>query len=136
MKSTWGRGIGITFVDDEEYYFTLGYLANYKKHPISIYTHKNQNSGAWGGQGKLEVPKYLDQARLPRPLRYAFSQSGDHRLSVSDYVDQLCLRHGFSAAIDRTGKNYTFHRFPQSFEAVESTVPEKYKIAFRAGYDS
>lgn len=50
----WGNGIGLHFQIDAEYYETLGFLA---KNPslVSVYTHDNDRSGAWAGQGKLLI---------------------------------------------------------------------------------
>ena len=50
----WGNGIGLHFQNDAEYYETLGFLA---KNPslVSVYTHDNDRSGAWAGQGKLHT---------------------------------------------------------------------------------
>ena len=48
----WGTGIGLHFLDDAEYYETLGYLA--KKPPsVEVYTHDNNKSGAWAGQSRV-----------------------------------------------------------------------------------
>ena len=128
----WGVGIGLHFYNNEEYYETLGYLS---KQPqlVKIYTHKNDLSGAWAGQGKLH--NKLTLHNLPRPLFVAFSDSGDDRLSVTDYVRNLIDNHAFRDFWDPTGKMYTFYRKPVSLESVARTVPEEYLEDFYRGYD-
>ncbi len=135
-KLYWGRGIGIQFADNNEYFFTLGYLANHKRHPVVVYTHSNDESGAWAGQGKLELKKPHGTRGLPRPLATAFTQSGDQRLSVTDYVKQLVGVHGFTDFRDPTGNGYTYYRFPNDIESVRSTVPAECRAAFDLGYSA
>ena len=73
-KLDWGRGIGLHFKNNNEYYETLGFLTK-RSRLVDIYTHDNGRSGAWGGQGKLET--HVGTHILPRPLREAFEKSGD-----------------------------------------------------------
>ncbi len=131
-RLNWGDGIGLHFRNNEEYYETLGFLAK-KNRFIDIYTHDNRRSGAWGGQGKLET--HVDINILPRPLRIAFEKSGDARLSVTDYVQNLKY-HGFTIEQDFTGNSYTFHLFPVSLdEVIESIESEEYVEDFFRGYN-
>ena len=128
----WGTGIGLHFVDDAEYYETLGYLA---KNPpsVEVYTHDNDKSGAWAGQGKLQTQ--VSKRMLPSGLRRSFVQSGDDRLSVTDYVRNLVYNHAFTQYYDPTGNFYTFYRFPDSVTAVRATVPREYLADFDRGYN-
>ena len=135
-RLNWGTGIGLIFQDNHEFFFTLGYLANQHKHKVLIYTHKNDASGAWGAQGKIDISKVLNPSALPDSLRRSFSKSGDHRLSVSDYVTELIRNYAFDGRRDPTGNRYTIYRFPTSIDAVENTVPAEYLASFRAGYSS
>ncbi|MCM1253793.1 MAG: hypothetical protein NC321_13315 [Clostridium sp.] len=127
----WGTGIGLHFDNDAEYYETLGYLT---KRPalVDIYTHDNDKSGAWAGQGKLQVR--VDKSKLPDGLRRSFKQSGDDRLSVTDYVKNLVLNHAFTQFYDPTGNYYTFYRFPASMVDVKQTVPQSFWVDFDRGY--
>jgi hypothetical protein len=131
----WGRGIGLHFESETEYFYTLGFLAN-QNHGVEIYTHDNQASGAWSGQGKLAVPKNRKIRNLPRALDEAFKASGDYRLSVTEYVKELVKRHGFVGHRDPTGNQYTFYRFPPSLEAVLQTVPDTYKDVVTRGFNA
>ena len=128
----WGSGIGLHFKNDKEYYETLGFLA---KGPslVSVYTHKNDRSGAWAGQGKLH--NHIDKGMLPAGLRRSFVASGDDRLSVTDYVRNLVYNHAFNEFSDPTGNLYTFYVFPESVGNVRLTVPQKYYADFDAGYN-
>ena len=126
----WGIGIGLHFTDNEEYYEILGYLAR-RPARVYVYTHKNDISGAWAGQGKLETA--IPKCQLPSALKRAFDLSGDHRLSVSDYVANLVYNHAFTGFRDPTGNRYTYYRFPESIEDVRNTVPEEYLDAFNRG---
>lgn len=128
----WGMGIGLHFRDDEEYYETLGYLA---KNPafVDVYTHDNDKSGAWAGQGKLQTR--VNKRNLPEGLRRSFIQSGDDRLSVTDYVRNLVYNHAFDQYYDPTGNFYTFYRFPNSVADVKATVPRIFWADFDRGYN-
>ena len=126
----WGTGIGLTFLNDSEYYFVLGFLSN-RANGIDIYTHQNDLSGAWGGQGKLH--NRSTNLNLPRALATAFNKSGDDRLSVSDYVRNLVDYHAFDGWSDRTGNRYTFYRFPTSIDLVRATIPSAHMVDFESG---
>lgn len=128
----WGIGIGLHFEDNEEYYETLGYLA---KNPalVDVYTHDNDKSGAWAGQGKLQTR--VAKKNLPEGLRRSFILSGDDRLSVTDYVRNLIDNHGFDDYEDPTGYLYTFYRMPSDVSNVRATVPTRYLDDFDRGYD-
>ncbi len=130
-QKDWGDGIGLHFVDNAEYYETLGYLT---KDPASVvvYTHKNDVSGAWAGQGKLETK--IDKCLLPAALKRSFDLSGDNRLSVSDYVENLINNHSFTKFYDPTGNLYTYYRMPSSFNDVRATVPNSNLRDFDRGY--
>ena len=87
----------------------------------------------WGGQGKLET--HVGTKILPRPLRIAFEQSGDARLSVTDYVLNL-KNHGFTIMQDPSGNKYTYHLFPESVETVvDSIESDEYVSDFFRGYN-
>lgn len=135
LKLIWqhGRGIGLTFSNDGEYYTTLGYLAN-SNHRIDVYIHRNQRSGAWAEQGKLENQNYSTN-NLPRPLESSFMASGDNRLSVTDYVRNLITNHSFTDEWDPTGNQYTTYYRPSSIEEVRNTVPPEHLDAFERGYN-
>lgn len=73
---------------------------------------------------------------MPRPLREAFEQSGDARLSVTDYVLNL-RNHGFTIKQDFTGNSYTYHLFPESVDAVIASIESDVYIEdFYRGYNS
>ena len=131
-KLDWGNGIGLHFRDNEEYYETLGFLTK-KTRPIDIYTHDNGRSGAWGGQGKLET--HVGIYFLPRPLKEAFEQSGDSRLSVTEYVLNL-RNHGFTIEQDFTGNRYTYHLYPEPIDKIIASIEsDEYLEDFYRGYN-
>ena len=130
-RKDWGDGIGLHFTDDAEYFETLGYLTKEPSRVVT-YTHKNDISGAWGGQGKLETK--VNNNSLPNGLRRSFDLSGDTRLSVSDYVANLINNHSFTKFYDPTGKLYTFYRMPSSYTDVRATVPSSNLADFDRGY--
>lgn len=45
-KLDWGRGIGLHFKNNNEYYETLGFLTK-RSRLVDIYTHDNGRSGAY-----------------------------------------------------------------------------------------
>lgn len=131
-KLDWGTGIGLHFNNNEEYYETLGYLSQ-NPNKVVVYTHDNQVSGAWAGQGKLETK--VAKSLLPDGLKRSFIQSGDARLSVTDYIENLVYNHNFSCFYDPTGNRYTFYRYPNSCQDVRSTVPVQHLSDFDRGYN-
>ena len=132
IQLKWGSGIGLNFHDYEDYYLCLGYIAN-EDHNVVVYTHSNDQSGAWSGQGKLHNKNNI--RNLPKSLQRSFAESGDDRLSVSSYVSNLVNNHAFSVFKDPTGKEYTYYIYPESISAVLSTVPDLYHKAFMIGYN-
>lgn len=129
----WGKGrIGLHFKNDSEYYEALGYISN-EYHNIDVYTHDNDESGAWAGQGKLHNHRPL--RLLPPALKDSLGLSGDDRLSVTDYVANLINSHSFTRIYDPTGNRYTYYRTPSSLEDVMSTVPDIYLSDFNRGYN-
>lgn len=123
--------IGLEFENESEYYETLGFLTKDSR-PIEIFTHANQRSGARAPQGKLRL---VFGGNIPEALAWAFNQSNDDRLSVSDYVDNLVHYHAFTRFVDPTGRQYTYHIFPESVEAVRDTVPTRFLRDFDRGYN-
>lgn len=128
----WGKGIGLHFANDGEYYETLGYLANHTD-LVSVYTHDNDVSGAWAGQGKLQTN--IDKILLPDGLKRSFDLSHDDRLSVTEYVKNLIDNHSFTNHYDPTGNRYTFYRTPSTLSDVRRTVPTGGLSAFDRGCD-
>lgn len=131
-QMNWGQGIGLSFNSDEDYYLCLGYITN-PEHHLDVYTHDNDKSGAWGGQGKLHNHSPLSQ--LPNSLQRSFRTSGDDRLSVSDYVRNLVYTHAFSGFNDPTGNDYTYYRYPESVDDVLLTIPPLHHDDFWQGYN-
>lgn len=128
----WGKGIGLNFIDNSDYYYCLGYLTN-RSHGIDVYTHDNGRDGAWAGQGKLHNRTNI--SNHPATFQHSFRQSGDDRLSVSAYVENLVYNHNFSQWYDPTGENFTYYRFPESMENVLSTVPIDFREDFISGFN-
>ncbi|MBR3975962.1 MAG: hypothetical protein IKJ88_08885 [Clostridia bacterium] len=123
--------IGLEFESESEYFETLGFLAKDSR-PIDIFTHENQRSGARAYQGKLRLKT---SENIPASLAWAFEQSNDDRVSVSDYVDNLVHCHAFTKFVDPTGLQYTYHIYPESLEAVRNTVPLRFLMDFDRGYN-
>ena len=106
-KLDWGRGIGLHFKNNNEYYETLGFLTK-RSRLVDIYTHDNGRSGAWGGQGKLET------------------HVGTH----------ILRNHGFTIEQDFAGNRYTYHLFPESLDVVVKSIEsEEYEEDFFRGYN-
>lgn len=121
--------IGLEFPNYDDYYETLGFLSH-PRTTVRIYTHKNQQSGAYGSQGKLECTNNI----LTRPLLNSFQQSKDNRLSVSSYVNTLIRMHHFQLD-DPTNQAYTVHVSAPNVTTVRSTVPNNYLPSFDRGYN-
>lgn len=133
MRLDWrynNNSIGIVFSNIEEYYETLGYLS--KRGRVKIYWHNNQDSGAWAYQGKLEREVSTHNIK-PKPLNTSFIKSGDRRLSVTDYVNNLRDAHNFTPLGD-LGKDYTVYLEPLNYAGIRSTVPVEHLVDFDRGY--
>ena len=130
-RLNWGRdgAIGLDFDDDCAYYETLGFLCQPNK--VVVYTHENQESGARAFQGKLDKRHYV--GALPTALQRSFDASGDPRLSITDYVENLKDNHMFISA-EPIG-TYTRHFHPAGYDEVRNTVPNEYWNDFDRGYN-
>lgn len=130
VELNWGNGF--VFLDEKEYYETLGFLCK-EVEVIKVYIEDNRKAGARGIQGRLRVLEG-DYTFFPRPLKCLFENSNDKRPSVTDYVRNLRDNHCFSKEVDPTGKEYTTWLYKTSLEDVKGTVPEKYHNDFMRGY--
>lgn len=123
----------LEFINDQEYYETLGFLAK-EKQIIGIITEANEQAGAGGSQGKLTISSLVDLNSLPTPLKNAFVASPETRISETKFIRHLQENHGFTKETDNSGRNFTKHLSPQSFEVVINSIPGQYIKDFYRGY--
>lgn len=121
------KGNKLRFQNENEYYETLGFICN-EKHYIRVYTESNERLGAWGSQGRLSISTNAIDA--PEPLRKAFSESTDNRISETKYVRKLQDNHAFDVEDGDYSKTITF----SSITNVLDTVPDEYKEDFNRGF--
>lgn len=121
MKSLRYGNLGqVSFDSWNEYYYTLGFLANGKN--AEIHWEHNEDSGAWGSEGRIycKVP----EARFPQCFKFtAGNGSAYARINCNGYVASLVTDHYFS-------ENGSYH----NLQKIVETVPDKYLSDFQKGY--
>ena len=120
------KGNKLRFQNENEYYETLGFLCN-ENHYIRVYTESNERLGAWGSQGRLSIS--TNAIDIPAPLKKAFSETPDSRISETKYVRNLQENHAFDIEDGDYSKTVTF----SSINDVIATVPEDFKEDFYRG---
>lgn len=120
MPITYGTRGQVSFANEHERYFALGFLANARR--TSIHWERNDEQGAWGQEGRIHC--YGDLHLFPNGLRSFTAGNGSicARINCNDYIGELVTVHGFS--LGRTGQN---------IPAIRATVPEAYLSDFDAG---
>ena len=110
----------VFFETDNEFYFTLGFLAQSRK--TGIYWERNEEQGAWGSEGRIHCNGNTEN--YPLPLKRAFTTgtgSINFRVNCNQYVERLVKSHNFEM-----GNN-------QDINLIRQTVPKQYVDDFNKG---
>lgn len=115
-----GKKGRVFFENDNDYYFTLGFLAQSRK--TEIHWEHNEEQGAWASEGRIHCNGNTEN--YPEPLRRAFTAGNKgvkQRINCNEYVENLRRRHGFVLG----------NR--QDIDSIRSTIPEQYLDDFNNG---
>lgn len=119
-KLYYGNG-QVQFQTWDEYYFALGFLANFRF--ADIRWEHNEEQGAWGSEGRIHC--LVPQSQFPPFFRFTAGVGKVYaRVNCNEYVETLVDDHGFST----NGRT-------QDFNVILRTVPPQYVQAFLNGYD-
>ncbi len=119
-KLKYGNSDQVAFGDLHEYYFALGFLANTRN--AELRWENNEEQGAWGSEGRIHC--LVPQSRFPQFFRFTAGRGNVYaRINCNEYVGTLVSSHNFAC----NGRK-------NNVESIVSTVPEKYREDFWAGY--
>lgn len=120
MPINYGTKNQISFANEHEYYFALGFLASARR--TSIHWELNDEQGAWGQEGRIHC--YCDLALFPNGLQSFTAGTGNvlARINCNQYIGQLVNVHGF-----------VLGRRMQNIPAIRRTVPVTYQTDFDRG---
>lgn len=117
----YGRNGQVSFSSSEEFYYTLVFLADYRR--AALYWEHNEDQGAWGSEGRIHC--LIPQERFSDFFKFTAGRgTGVYaRINCNDYVGCLVEDHKFKVKGAR-----------QDVETIMSTVPEMYRDAFMKRY--
>lgn len=117
----YGRSAQVRFSSSEEFYYVLGFLADYRR--AAIYWEHNEDQGAWGSEGRIHC--LIPQERFPDCFKFTAGRGEGvyARINCNDYVGCLVNDHGFKT-----------RGAVQDVEKIISTVPSQYWDIFEKGY--
>ena len=119
-KLRFGQQGQVSFRDQEEYYYALGFLANSRN--AELRWENNEDAGAWGSEGRIHC--LVPEDRFPQCFRFTAGRGVIYaRINCNDYVGTLITEHNF-------GYNGNSH----NIEKILETVPVRYRDAFKEGY--
>ena len=125
-----GKNGPFTFDSLYDFYFFLGILTGQKHTKIAW--EKNDEQGAWGSEGRVQI--YSDLDFFPQGvIKRATAGVGNikHRVNSNDFVIDLLENHSF-CEIQSYGRS-TSEIVPTSKLDVQYTVPEEYLEIFNEG---
>ena len=92
-KLSYGRQDQVHFRNLEEYYFTLGFLANSKN--AELRWEHNEDQGAWGSEGRIHC--LIPETKFPPFFRFTAGRGNVFaRIKCNEYVANLVMNHHFS----------------------------------------
>lgn len=120
MPINYGKFNQVSFADEHEQYFALGFLASAER--TSIHWEYNDEQGAWGQEGRIHC--YEDLHLFPNGLREFTEGTGNilARINCNDYVGELV-----------TVYNFVLGRTMQDISAIRANVPTAYLADFDNG---
>lgn len=123
----------IIFNDLHEVYETIGMLTAERYTKIKI--EQNQESGAWGEEGRIQIYECLDKFLDPIAIRFSAGVGNIlARVNSNAFVEDLILNHGFTVGAVPPGGTVA-DIIPPSFVDGLSFVPIFYKSDFIRGYN-
>lgn len=121
---TYGVNRQVQFSNEEEFFFTLGFLAK-SDGSTSLSWENNSESGAWGNEGRIHC--YSNLIKFPAALANAFTTGTGcilKRVNCNEFVKLL-------------NEEYFFvFGGVQDADAIRANVPDEYKEHFDNGLTS
>ena len=95
FKNSFGINGQIQFADEHEFYRLLGFLAK-SDHSTSIVWEHNEDQGAWGSEGRIQIYISSLPSGIGRLLLTA-GNGGDvkSRVNCNEFIENICLNYGF-----------------------------------------
>lgn len=93
VKMRYGLQGQVSFSDLNEYYYTLGFLANTRN--AEIRWENNEESGAWGSEGRIHC--LVPEECFPQCFRFTAGLGSVYaRINCNEYVSTLVTEHHFN----------------------------------------
>lgn len=121
VQLVFGKNSQLQFVNEAEFYRTLGFLAK-SDGSTSLSWENNLASGAWGDEGRIHF--YRVSANIPTVLSNLFTAGTGsilYRVNCNEFVEYISTQYGFCL-----GDN-------QNIPAILSRIPTQYHPHFQQG---
>ncbi|EKT3967297.1 hypothetical protein K5L04_06835 [Flavobacterium psychrophilum] len=122
-KQYFGRRRRMRFDSPEEYYETLGFIAN-ANGSFDLYREDNQNQGAWNYEVRMNC--YSDLHRFTPPLKRKFTKGRAkkvlHRINCNEFFEDLVNTHHFAFLPT------------QNATLIRTSIPQQYLVDFDRGF--
>lgn len=121
FKNSFGIYGQIQFTNEHEFYRLLGFLAKSDQSTSIVWEH-NEDQGAWGSEGRIQVHIRTLPSGIGR-LSLTAGNGGNviYRINCNEFVDKICLNYGF-----RTGHS-------QDIASIRQHIPSQYLQDFDCG---
>jgi hypothetical protein len=117
----YGRKKQIRFLNDNEFYESLGFLSK-NNDTTSLHWEHNEDQGAWGSEGRIHC--YKDIIRFPLYFSRAFTAGRGrviHRINCNEYLKYIV-----------TNNNFVYGNI-QNIPNIISTIPAINIVDFNRG---
>jgi hypothetical protein len=123
-KQRFGKGKQMRFVNESEFYETLGFLAK-SDGSIDLRVENNQNQGAWAHEGRIYC--YSNLGKFTKPLKDKFTEGRGkkilRRINCTEFVLGIVAIHKFVE-----------NSLIQNSKEIRSTIPAKFLADFDHGF--
>ncbi len=122
MWLSFGQKNQVSFADEHEYYFALGFLANNRN--ADLRWEHNEDQGAWASEGRIHC--LVPQHKFPNNFDFTAGIGRVYaRINCNHYVERLIKFHNFSC-----------NGAPNDLNNILGTVPVEYIDDFMLGYNA
>lgn len=120
-KNTFGTENPMIFTSAEEFYETLGFIAN-KKNSCVIYNEDNQKQGAWAPEIRMNCPKNIKNYPTPLSKKFTAGRNSDtYRINCTEFFRELIDNHNYCLGLS------------QDINKITKTIPNQYITDFQKG---
>ena len=120
MVFNYGQKNQVSFANELEYYYALGFLAN-NRHAELHWEH-NEQQGAWASEGRIHCLVPTNEF----PQNFLFTAGRGRicaRINCNEFVERMIKVHSFS-----------YNGVPNNVSKILATIPNMYKNIFMKGY--